>query len=135
MYNQLHVHFFMMLLKIFTIETSFRQVYIDSVHFCNCIFFNSMFSPLNSEMKPFNLKNTITEMYTCWKLISMIYLNCWIFTCAIPFNSSSRGTVNDNQPHSAAVLPLGISTLPQVYLTEFPRMKLKSPAVTDMTIK
>ena len=98
-----------MLLEIFTMETSFHQVYIDRVHFCNCIFlikcFHNKWNPLNGEMKPFNLKNIITEMYIYWKLISVmnIYLNCLIFTCARPFNSSRRGTVNNNQPHSAAV--------------------------------
>ena len=79
----------------------YRNKFSASVHFCNCIFlircFHNIWNPLNCEMKPFNLKNTITKMYTCWKLISIMnikfYLNCWIlFTCARPFNSSRRGT-------------------------------------------
>ena len=87
LHNQLHVNFLMMLLEIFTTETSFQQVYIDSVHFCNYIFFikcfHNIWNHLNGEINPFNLKNTITEMFTCWKLISImnIYLNLNIYTC------------------------------------------------------
>ena len=82
-----------------------------SVQFCNCIFlircFHNIWNHLNGEMKPFNLKNTITEMYTRWKLISImnIYLSCWIFTCARPFNSSCRGTVRQPTSHCCRQQP------------------------------